>query len=186
MRRIRFYEYSGNLKIEILIKDSQRWLLPMLLCTFPGFCCSLALIYIEFLAFLKNIEISLILTFLGIFLFVVCGYGVISWLFNSFGKEILIFDNKRECFSYKKALFNIGITKRFKYNDISTLHASDSLLPYQTMRRTDIWPRCKFDYKGKKIRFGYLKTLADATEIIDMINQYISMPSQYQSRSQKT
>lgn len=186
MKNVNFYENSEYLKIEIMVRDSQYWILPMLLSVFPGFCCGLVLIYIVFMAFLKNIDTPVMLIVLGIFLFIICGYSIIYWLFNTFGKEILIFNNKKGCFSYKMALFKMGITKRFNYQDMSTFVASDSLLPYQLRKRTDIWTRCEFNYKGKKLRIGYLRTLVDALKIADKINQYISMGTQMQKPSQKT
>ncbi|HEY9059387.1 MAG TPA: hypothetical protein VIO64_02610 [Pseudobacteroides sp.] len=183
MKSVNFYENSEYLKIQISVRDSQKWILPMLIFVFLGFSCGLTLIYIVFLAFLKNIDTSVMFIVLGVFLVVSCGYGVTYWLFNTFGKEILIFDNKRGIFSYKMALFKIRVTKRFYYRDMSTFIASDSLLPYQFLRRTDIWTQCEFNYKGKKLRFGYLKSLADAINVVEKINKYISMESQIQDHN---
>lgn len=173
MKRVIFIEDGKFLKIEILMRDSLYWILPVLLVVFPGFFCGSALIFVSLAALIKNIDIPIIPTVLGVFLFVTCGYGMVCWMFNCFGKEVLSFDDTKGCFSYKKALFKIGTTKKFYYRDMSAFIASDSLLPYLLRKKTDIWAKCEFVHKGKKFRIGNFRMLKDAEKVTDIVNKHI-------------
>lgn len=173
MKRVIFIEEGGSLRIEILTRENQYWAMPVLLFAFPGFFCGLALVYVS-------------MSVLGLLLSIVCVYGLILWLFNCFGKVILIFDNNRRSFRYRKALFGIGITRKFDYDHTSAFVATDSILPGFLRNRTEIWAGCEFEHKGKKFRFGYFSTLEDAEKVAGMINRHVTCQGKKQTSGYPT
>jgi hypothetical protein len=173
MKRVEFIESNDILKIVILMKGSLYRNFPLLLFSLLMLSCGIVLDIILFIGIFRHLYTSLLLYIMGLFLLASGIYFLIIFLFDIFGKEILIIDNHTAILSYKKEMFGIGIPRNIAYNEISSFGVLDTTIKELTIRY-DTWERCTFEYNGKQKKFGYLTNDKDAVEMINKITSFMN------------